>query len=187
MSLQTFIVLLLTWPTRTWFLTKMKSLSPPILISPLFVNRKSTKLLSILSTESIKLPSRQWSGPQSPGRTSSWSKDSSSTAFSQQRNLRPQSRKCWTSSSLPTTFTCTLLPQPASTNGVIHSRMHSRTSIASYYPTQGLVEVHIFHSLFPALVLNSLRFRRFWATSRQWIRRKKTASCKLLPECQSVV
>lgn len=151
---QNSTVFFLTWPTRTWFLTRMKLLSPLTLILPAFANRKSTKLLLIPSTESIRSLSLQWSGLRPRGRTSSWSKGSSSTVFSQRKNPRQPSRKCWTSSLSPATFTCTLLPQPASTNEVTPSLMHSRTLTASYYLTPKLVEVCTF-LLLSAPALNS--------------------------------
>jgi len=156
MPLRFPVVFFLTCLTRTLFLTRMKSLSLPTLISLVFVNRRNTRTLLILSTESIKSPSRQWSGHHPRGRTSSWSKGSSSTVSSQRRSPRPPSRKCLTSSLLPTTFTCTPLPPPASTNEVIPLRMHSHTLIANYCHIQGLVEASAFILLPPVLMLNSV-------------------------------
>lgn len=152
--------------TRTWFLTRTKSLSLLTLISLVFVNRKSTRILSIPSTESTKSLSPRWSEPHPRGRTSSWSKGSSSIVSSQRKSLRPPSRKCLTSSLLLTIYTCTLSPPPASTNEVIPSRMHSHTLTANYCHIQGLVEVRVFH---PALLWPCTefcgRFRRLWTIS----------------------
>jgi hypothetical protein len=147
----------LTWLIRTWFLTRTKSLSLLTLISLVFVNRKSTRTLLILSTESIKSLSRQWSGHHPRGRISSWSTGSSSTVFSQRRSLRPLSRKCWSSSLSLTTFTCTLLLPPVSTNEATPLRMRSLTLIASYCHIPGLVEVRVFHPTPPPVpTLNSV-------------------------------
>jgi len=188
MPLRFPVVFFLTRLTRTLFLTRTKSLSLPTLISLVFVNRKNTRTLLILSTESIKSPSRQWSGRHPRGRTSSWSKGSSSIVSSQRRSPRPQSRKCLTSSLLPTTFTCTPSPPPASTNEVIPLRMHSHTSIANYCHIQGLVEVCAFHPTLPRSYADfGDRFRRLWTISCQWIRGKEITSRKFFSQRQGVV
>ena len=178
----------LTWFIRTWFLTRTKSLSLLTLISLVFVNHKSTRTSLILSTESIKSLSRQWSGHHPRGRISSWSTGSSSTVFSQPRSLRPLSRKCWNSSLSLTTFTCTLLLPPVSTNEVTPLRMRSLTLIASYCHIPGLVEVRVSHPTPPCSNAEFCgRFCRLWTISCQWICGKEIASCQLLSQRKGLV